>query len=195
MNIIKYLTIFFLLCLLTRCTSEGNNHVKIFRVADFSDFHVYAGSIGGGKELTFATDSIRKATAYRFLGNLEEVSDLYKNDSFEFFGNKITYTYYDTKVQTTMKILSDYKFRNDTLYVHKSDGSDVLAAYGNSDRLYQTRGLCCYPVKDKNQLQIYIKEKSTFTLDSVMLHAGYKSIEDLKTGDTIAWCNLKYIFE
>lgn len=195
MKILKYLPYIILGCMFIRCTSEGDIHTKIFRTYDSSDFHVYAGSADGGKEITFESDSLREATLTRLLGNINNIPDLYKDDTFEFFANKITYVYYDAKNQTIMKILSDYKFRNDTLFVYRSDASPIAAALGSAERLYQTRGLTCYPVKDKEQREIHIKDKSTFAIDSVLHYAGYNGVMEMKPGDTIAWCNIKYIYE
>lgn len=197
MKILKYLAISFFLFALIKCTSEGESKVKSLSRVDLSDFHAYAGkSPSGYVQITYKNESLRDVAANKLLGpNLDTPSNMYEFNSFEFFENKITYTYYLPGKEYITKFISDYEFRNDSLFVFKPDGIKIFAAIGNHDSLYMTKAIVCYPKQNSTERSIESRDKSAFTLDSVLYRSKYASLEDLTAGDTIAWCNVKYIYK
>lgn len=197
----KYLKYFILslfsLYAFTMCTEEGESKVKSYKRTDISDFHMYRGSPTGAVEVTFAHDTIRSAqVSIYFRGMYAASSSIYNDESYEFNEGKVTCIYYDTVAGGVRQIVADYEFRNDSLYVHRSDGSWYPMAPGTVDSLHQTMGLSRYLNEDKSAYITRKDDKRALNLDDVLKYAGYADRSELtEPTDTIMWCNVKYVFK
>jgi hypothetical protein len=179
------------------CTEEGESKVKSYKRTDVSDFHMYKGSPSGAEEITFAHDTIRnnQASIY-FRGQYAVAGSIYIDESFEFHEGKATCVFRDSVTNQTKTIVADYEFRNDSLYVHKSEGTWYPIAPGNIDSLYQTMALSRYANEDKTDYIVQRKNKHLTNLDEVLKEAGYADRNAMTDPtDTIMWCNVKYIYK
>jgi len=158
---------------------------------------MYKGSPSGAEEITFAHDTIRSSQAsIYFRGQYAVAGSIYVDESFEFHEGKATCVFYDSVTSRTKTIVADYEFRNDSLYVHKSDGTWYPIAPGSVDSLYQTMALFRYANEDKTDYIIQRKNKHLADLDEALKEAGYSDRNAMTDPtDTIMWCNVKYIYK
>lgn len=198
MKFLKYIVPFLIVVLVfVMCTSEGESKIKSYNRTDISDFHLYKGSPQGAEEILFANDSIRDLHMNNyFRGRYAAVGSVYIQETYEFNESKVTCVYYDVTNSMHKQVLSDYEFRNDSLYVLAVDGSWYPVALGNRDSLYQTMALSHFVSPNTGNDSIVRKEKGIVALDEVVRAAGFASSADMTNpGDTIAWCNVRYIYK
>ncbi|WP_165021306.1 hypothetical protein [Dysgonomonas sp. ZJ279] len=193
----KYLIFVFSLFLLSCGSDDGKSSVMRWTGENnISDFKRYVGTPDGGREFVIEgvdgngnpinVDSVKNAEVRR------RFNDSYKDGLFTYmtveFNNDII-TYVDS-----MKIVSTYQFKNDSLFVLRSDKKLIYVATGNTDSLYRVEGLLYYQLSDKEP-QIISSDKSV-DLETALKSAGYSSLQEMKNPlDTIIWCNVKYIFK
>lgn len=198
MKFINYLAlIIFSLSVFVMCTSEGETKVKSYNRTDVSDFHMYKGSPAGAEEVTFKNDSVRNAQVnIYFRGLYAATGSMYSRESFEFNDGKATCIFYDTIKGGSRQIVADYEFRNDSLYVFKSDVGWYPIAPGNADSLYQTMALSRFPNNIETGYIVRREDKTAVDLDDVIKYAGYADRSAMiDPADTIIWCNVKYVYK
>jgi len=179
------------------CSNEGEIKVKSYNRTDISDFHLYKGSPAGAEEILFPNDSIRDEHMNQyFRGRYAAVGSIYISETYEFNEGKITSVYYDLSNSSYKQIVTDYEFRNDSLYVLAVDGNWYSIALGNRDSLYQTMGLSHFVSPNTGNDSIVRKDKGLTTLDDIVKSAGFASPGAMTDPtDTVAWCNVKYIYK
>ncbi|MBK5719958.1 hypothetical protein JGH11_03645 [Dysgonomonas sp. Marseille-P4677] len=186
----------YLICLIVvlfvACNSDNENDVRTMRVQsiDLSDFNLYQGidtTAVNFNNLKKRDLIVRYFTAG---GRLAFNYALYDSITFQFNADRLTYTH-----EKKFKILSTYTFRNDSLFINKSDGSSLFIALGSSpENLYRRKSLIRFPLTEKKD--------TAFALDEILnLEKSLKIAKDISNRDfvnptdTIAWCNIIYNIE
>lgn len=174
--------------LFASCSSSDDATLR-WRKNDISDLKIYAGSSSGAIQVNYDTlkniDSLRTVLVGKYIGTIYN-SDLYSMMSMDFNGNKLTYI--DSIGR--YKIVSEYYFSHDSLYITKTDLSSIFIAQGTPDELYRRSGFTRY----RNSLgrDTVILHNEVLSLESVLDKAIYNNMQD--PTDTIVWLNAKYIF-
>lgn len=183
---------FFVIFLFAACGDDNENEVRTMRVQsiDLSDFNLYQGV--DTMAVNFNNLKKRDLVMRYFTadGRLTFNYALYDSLVFQFNGEHLTYT-----VNNRFKILSSYVFRNDSLFINKTDGTSLFIALGSSpDNLYRRKSLIRFPVTEKKD--------TAFALDEVLdLKKSLKIAKSISNRDfesptdTIAWCNIIYNIE
>ncbi len=193
MKKISYLIFFTLLFFLSCEKSNEESSILTARYVDVSDFTMYKGTDNGGVEVLFNNLKKNELLSYYFKTGYNQ--RFYKNISIDFNGNKITYINLNGK-----KIVSDYKFRNDSLFVITSDSiKEVFVALGSSENnLYRIRSLVRYPLpqeEGKEHKDTIVMSEEKVDLAKVLKLAKFDNLEDMKNPkDFIIWCNVIYMF-
>lgn len=185
----------------TACSSDSDNvedYIYKVRYRDLSSLSIYAGSAEGPVNVQYNNLKRTELARHYFQGRYNHL--LHDSLSIQFNGDLITYEY--PKSGSRWKIVSEYIYRNDSLYAIKTDGDYLFAALGgNRDSLYRQSSLVMYPyVAAPNVYRdtvVISDEPFDYEEDMASLPlAKYTSLDDLKTaGDTIVWCNVKYLFQ
>ncbi|MDR1707974.1 hypothetical protein [Dysgonomonas sp.] len=183
----------------TACSSDNEeDYIYKVRYRDLSSLSIYAGSAEGPVNVQY-NNLKRTELARRYFKGLYNHL-LHDSLSIQFNGDLITYEY--PRLRTTWKIVSKYTYRNDSLYAIKTDGDYLFAALGrNRDSLYRQLSLVMYPYMAAPNVYrdtVVISGKPfDYKKDMASLPlTKYTSLDDLKTvGDTIVWCNVKYLFQ
>lgn len=188
MKIALYVLLFMSFFILDSCTSDdGISSEMKNQFVDISDFSMYVGNQGGGVEVKY--NNLKKADLVRlYFGNKFKLDNI--KTTIEFNGDKITFS------DNGKKIVSNYIFRQDSLYVIKRGDSLSYVALGtNKNNLYQNKALAyCSTVLQDDTIAIYDDQR--LDLDKTLQLAGYTSLKDMvNPKDTIVWCNVKYIFK
>lgn len=192
MKNIKYL-IFVLLSIFFSCTSgDGESDVlKFSDSADVSDFKMYVGSEAAqkGELQKFEQDTIlylvRTYMSDQYNGTLFSLMTV------EFNNDMVTYV----DSINSLKILSTYQFKGDSLFAILSNGSSRFIAMGTTDSLYRTKSICRFPSAITGN-DSTLSFNDTLNLEKVLALSKYSSLNDMKsTSDTIMWCNVKYRFK
>ncbi|GAB6120688.1 hypothetical protein JCM30204_18370 [Dysgonomonas termitidis] len=163
---------------------------------DISDFQVYIGATGGAipipypPDTTGSIDSARNALYTRKMNSVYNVN-LFREMSVYFNEDKITYVdslgYY--------KIVSNYHFKDDSLFVLKGGNKDLFIAMGNMDTLYRIKGYARY-ISPKTGNDTISYHDFPLTPDIVAKLAGFPGAAAMESdNDTIVWLNAKYIFK
>ena len=193
MKKISYLIFFALLFFLSCEKSNEESSILTARYVDVSDFTMYKGTDNGGVEVLFNNLKKNELLSYYFKTGYNQ--RFYKNISIDFNGNKITYINLNGK-----KIVSDYKFRNDSLFVITSDSiKEAFVALGSSENnLYRVRSLVRYPLpqeEGKEHKDTIVMSEEKVDLAKVLKLAKFDNLEDMKNlKDSIIWCNVIYMF-
>ncbi len=193
MKKISYLIFFALLFFLSCEKSNEESSILTARYVDVSDFTMYKGTDNGGVEVLFNNLKKNELLSYYFKTGYNQ--RFYKNISIDFNGNKITYINLNGK-----KIVSDYKFRNDSLFVITSDSiKEAFVALGSSENnLYRVRSLVRYPLpqeEGKEHKDTIVMSEEKVDLAKVLKLAKFDKLEDMKNPkDSIIWCNVIYMF-
>lgn len=198
MKKIVYLVVLISL-LFTACSSDNEeDYIYKVRYVDLSGLSIYAGVENGPVKVQY-NNLKRTELARHYFGGLYNHL-LHDSLRIQFNGNLITYEY--PKSKSRWKIVSKYAYRNDSLFAIKTDGSYLFAAIGNNrDSLYRQLSLVMYPYKAAQNVYrdtVVISDKPfDYTKDMASLPlTKYTSLDELKTaGDTIVWCNVKYLFQ
>lgn len=210
-----------LFVLLSSCGNDGGKSPVIKRMnVDFRDFNVYCGSSQGAKEVSFDDlfevetsklnqDSLCRLLTIRFLGNsvYQDINSTNKNNliTFEFMGddgNMLTYT------DGSIKIVSSYIYKGDSLFVMKNGDDPVYVATKEADNdQFSRRLVTCGYISDvietneegeevtTSKLKTMTENGETYDLAKALKYAGYPSSESFTTSsDTLVWCNVKYIY-
>ncbi|GAB6008527.1 hypothetical protein [Dysgonomonas reticulitermitis] len=198
MKKIVYLVV--LICLVfTACSSDSEeDYIYKVRYRDLSSLAIYAGEAAGPVNVQYNNLKRTELARHYFAGLYNHL--LHDSLSIQFNGDLITYQYPESR--SRRKIVSKYAYRNDSLFAIKTDGTYLFAAMGNNrDSLYRRLSLVMYPyvvapdvyrdtVVISDQPFDYKKDMASLPLTK------YTSLDDLKAdGDTIVWCNVKYLFQ
>jgi hypothetical protein len=178
-------------------SDDGISPIKRWTgINDISDFQVYVGATGGAIPITYALDtmgridSARNALYTRKINSVYNAS-LFKGMSVYFNEDKVTYVdslgYY--------KIVSNYHFKDDSLFVLKDGNKDLFIAMGNIDTLYRIKGYARYTSpKTGNDTTSY--HNFPLTPDIAAKLAGFPNAAAMSDkNDTVIWLNAKYIFK
>lgn len=169
----------------------SDRKVLTVRSVDVSDFVVYAGSPSGGIEVEY--NNLKKAELLNYFFKGKYNPKLYDTFAVEFNQSKLTYTYPEA-IGSVRKIVSGYIYDRDSLFIFKNDGSRRFVALGTSDNLYRQKSLARF--KNKALRDTVLTFDETLSLDPVLKLRGISSIKELRdVKDTIAWCNVVYLFE
>ncbi|MDR2948722.1 MAG: hypothetical protein LBV71_05890 [Prevotella sp.] len=175
---------------LVSCSSDSDEIDDILTVVtvDLSDFTVYAGSAHGGVEVQF-NDLKRTELAQRFFGSRYNYN-LYGEIEIQFNDNMLTFV----DSTGTRKIVSNFEFKGDSLFINKSDGTKVFVALGTLDNLYRLQGLSRYRLtEEKDTIRVF---NEVLSLDKMLQVRGLTSLKDMTDPtDTIVWCNATYLFK
>lgn len=177
------------------CGSDNEDRkVYTSKSVDISGLMIYAGSENGPKEVIF--DNFRNNTLMtKYFTSRNYQPGLYGNITIEFYGDKL---YYDSG---SYRMVSDYVFEKDTLFIIKSDGTKLFVALGNSpDNLYLHQAVYYYLTNSitsdpENPSKREENRESTdvlLNIDSVLKYAGFENKLMTNPKDTIAWCNIIY---
>lgn len=176
------------------CQSENDNTSRKLtnKAIDISDFVVYAGSPTGGVEVR--NNNLRKSElmTYYFKSKYNPIQ--YEHYSMDFNSTKLTYIY-GANEANLFKVVSGYTFNGDSLFVIDLKDSLIYVGLGNDqNRLYRKAGLVRYPYSALRDT-VLVSEKESYDLQKVLGYMGYSSLSEMtNVKDTIAWCNMKYIF-
>lgn len=178
------------------CSSDDKESaVKKVGAVNIPEFKAYKGDPGGAIEIEF--NNLRKIDLVsQYFGN--DKIRLFINRSIEFNGDKLTYIYSEKESDrdADKRIVSNYEFRNDSLFIIKSDGTPLFVAKGsNQDDLSLTKGFALYPrpVTKKDTLHVF---NVALTTDTILELAGFSNLNEVTSkSDTIIWCNVNYRFE
>lgn len=187
--------ILFFIIIFARCSSDNDNVMR-WKENDTNDLHFYIGSPEGGISIAYDTvtkpginrDSLRNTIITRNFGAVYNAS-FYSLMTFEFNENKITYRD-SADISTSKKIISDYLFRNDSLFVIKADKKLSFIALGTSDKLYRPKSFARF--KNSAGRDTVITSDAPLDLQKVLDRAEISSFTN--PTDTIKWVNIKYIF-
>lgn len=197
MKKISLLMLPILIIILIRCGGgEGVSAVKTWTGKnDISDFQAYEGIAGGGvipitykPDVNGNIDSSRNAFFARKMTAYDE--QLFQYITIEFYEDKVTF------VDSTgnYKIVSNYHFKGDSLFVIKSGNRDAFIAQGTTDTLYRRKSYARYKSpKTGNDTVTY--HNSALDLETVAKAAGFSGSNAMDKGDTIIWLNARYIFK
>ncbi|MDR0824846.1 MAG: hypothetical protein LBN74_07095 [Prevotella sp.] len=189
MKKILYIILFCIL-IFESCGSDKYEADDILMVTnvDLSDFKIYAGSPEGGKEVQF-NDLKKTDLATRFFGTAYR-NNLYDKIEIQFNDKKLTFI----DSTGTSKIISDFEFQGDSLFVKKHDGGKVFVALGTSDNLYRMKGLSRYRLNEsKDTIRVF---NEPLGLDKMLTVRGLSSLNQMTDPtDTLIWCNAIYIFK
>ncbi|GEM_PF-2110264 len=186
--IILLATIVFVAC------SNDNEEVRTLRVrsVDLSDLNIRRGIDTVAVEFN---NLKRRELVDRFftVGNLAAFNPiLYDSLELQFNGGHLTYTFPQNRVK--YKILSSYTYRNDTLFITKTDGSSFFVAIGTPEHLYRRKSLIRFPLTQEKDTAFALDE--VLSLERSLQIARDISNRDFKEPtDTIAWCNILYNIE
>lgn len=198
-----YFFAFILTLFIVACSNDDDetSHKIVAKYVDISDFTMYQGTADGGVEVIF-NNIKRKDLATLYFDTVYKPR-LYSKMILQFNGDKLTLEEYTQDIATSSnlagrKTISRYVFRNDSLFILKSDTTvntiEKFVVLGSSpDLLYRTRSMVRYPLSaDKDTI---FSTDQHMNLEKVLKLAKYNSLEDMKrVGDTIAWCNMTYTF-
>lgn len=194
-----YLTILLLVILAAGCSSdeddEKRREVRVDYI-DVSDFLICKGSVIGADTITYNNLKERDLLIKYF--DTAYVANLYADMSIEFHDNGMMTYIYPVAGSNPKKILSNYTFRNDSLFVIKTDKSEIFIALGSSkENLYLKRSMVRYPIKrGAERYDTVYSTKEEVNLEKVLKLAGYSSESEFKSpADTIAWCNMRYLLK
>ncbi len=174
------------------CSNDNENEIKTMRVQsiDLSDFNLYKGI----DTTAVNFNDLKKrdlVVRYFTVGGQQAFNHiLYDSLVFQFNGDRLTYTH-----QNKFKILSSYIFRNDSLFINKTDGSSLFIALGSStDNLYRRKSLIRFPLTEARDTAFAVDE--VLNLDeSLKIAKRISKREFVNPTDTIAWCNIIYNIE
>lgn len=200
------------------CTSEGTSSVKRSRTVDYGDLTIYGGASpsgpvkywedGQGNEIS-NKDSLRNILMNKYFKSLPTAERKYiQKISFEFTDGRVTYLDENENNAYLLDILdqdgnfvekkrinlvvSTYEFKNDSLYIHLDNGNRFFAATRSKigDTLTIQRGFSYY----LTPMDSVVRMDTTGIVDRdiVLGYAGYSSLSDMVTGDTIVYSNAKY---
>jgi hypothetical protein len=182
--IILFCTLF-----LGSCGSDNDETDDILMVTnvDLSDFRIYTGSSEGGKEVQF-NDLKKTDLATRFFGTAYR-NNIYDKIEIQFNDKKLTFI----DSTGTTKIISDFEFQGDSLFIKKHDGGKIFVALGTYDNLYRMKGLSRYRLNNsKDSIRIF---NEPLNLDKMLAVRGLSSLSQMTDPtDTLIWCNAIYIF-
>lgn len=194
MKYLIYLLVVSVFSVLVGCSSSDDDvkpRERTVSYIDVSDFLVCQGSSEGADTIQYNNLKDRDLLALYFDTVYKPI--LYQGRIVEFFGDKLTYTY--PVGSSSNKILSSYVFDKDSLFIINSSKKRVFVALGSSENyLYYKRSMVRYPIKDTNRDTIF-STTNEMSLDKVLQLAGYDSKDNLTNpSDTIAWCNMVYVY-
>ena len=180
-----------------RCTSSDDRTIYTWNANNTEDIHFYKGSPEGGIGIPYDTinnpningDSLRAAIITLNFDNAYN-SYLYSLMTVEFNGDKIIYRD-SASLSTSKTIVSDYLFRNDSLFAIKSDKKYEFVALGNQDELYRLKGFARF--KNAAGRDTVISSDIPFDLPSTLNATGINGFTNQT--DTVKWVNVKYIFK
>ncbi|MFV0537729.1 MAG: hypothetical protein ACK5M3_10195 [Dysgonomonas sp.] len=196
----KIVCLIVLICLaFTACSSDSEeDYIYKVRYRDLSSLSIYAGSAEGPVNVQYNNLKRTELARHYFKGLYNHL--LHDSLSIQFNGDLITYEYPQSK--SKRKIVSKYIYSNDSLYAIKTNGDYLFAALGsNRDSLYRQLSLVMYPYLSAPNVYrdtVVISDKPfDYKKDIASLPlTKYTSLDDLKvSGDTIVWCNVKYLFQ
>ncbi|NDV78517.1 hypothetical protein [Dysgonomonas sp. 511] len=185
-------TLVLVLLAFAACGGDDEDERREFTVRsiDVSDFMVYNGNSEKGAEPIVFNNMYDRNLLTHFFKTIYAPS-LYNERTIEFYEKHITYT------TRTMKIKSDYLFRDDSLFVLNTNRDEIFVAQGTSEtNLYYTRTMVRHPkVKEDGKIDTIYVTSEKMDLEKVLKRAGYDKKEDFKNQeDTIAWCNMIYLY-
>jgi hypothetical protein len=194
------LFIFLGTCFLYNCSNDDKvSNQKTVNNIDMSDLTIYTGSEDGkGKEFLYNNIKQRDLAVEHFKTSYKP--DLYKNLIIEFNGDKLTYTFLNEN-NSLRKVVSDYVFRNDSLFISLYDTTngdsreEKFVALGSSpDFLYLRKTMVSYPSTDPESKDryTYIDTTEIMNLEKVLEIAKIDPGTYTNSRDTIAWCNMIY---
>ncbi|MDR1090530.1 MAG: hypothetical protein LBL79_05585 [Prevotella sp.] len=196
----KIVCLIILVCLVfAGCSNDSeDDYIYKVRYVDLSGLAIYAGEADGPVNVQYNNLKRTELARYYFRGLYNH--RIHDSLSIQFNGDLITYGY--PKSKSKWKIVSKYAYRNDSLFAVKTDGAYLFAAIGNNrDSLYRQLSLVMYPyvaAPDVYRDTVVISDRPfDYKKDIASLPlTKYTSLDDLKAdGDTIVWCNVKYLFQ
>jgi len=191
MKKIIYSIFVFMLAFVSCGDDDKISSERTVRYIDLSDLTVYKGSPNGGEKIIY-NDLKNRIQANYFFRN-QFTPEQYQFYSIEFNKDRLTYVW-GVSEGNQNKIVSTYTFENGKLSILNADTLRLVAYGDDLNNLYLRKSLARYPLpgQDKDTIQVF---DVTIGMDTILKLAGHQSIDDLKLeGDTIVWCNMKYIF-
>ncbi|WP_051697653.1 hypothetical protein [Prevotella sp. 10(H)] len=188
-----------LIIVLVRCSSgDGVSAVKRWSEAnDISDFQVYTRNDQGALEpmkykpdMNGSTDSAYNAFFTQKMATPYD-AQLFRYFTAEFYEGKLTFV----DSARTAKIVSEYYFKDDSLFIIKSGNKDAFVAMGNMEELYRTKSYARYlsPYTGNDTVSNY---DVPLNLEKVAGLAGFSASEIIPDSkDTLIWLNAKYVFK
>lgn len=196
MKKITYLILLMLFALIG-CNSDNEDSTVLKQMyIDISDFTMYRGAPGGAVEVNF-NNLKKRDLVNRYLSKVYNPNE-YSFFTMQFNDEKLRYVE-STNGRTGRQIISNYAYISDSLYIYVRDtvkAIDTLkfvALVDNNNNLFRHKGLCRYPYPEKEDTVRSFNERLNLArMLELSGHNNLKNMTDPK--DTIAWCNVRYLF-
>lgn len=215
MKMLKYIfTAIILLLVAYSCMSDSENREVRFSKSDLSELTIYYGSKEGVKTVEIGGDSIQDMDSLHLAIMNNYFKSQFRSDRERFEGGGVRYEFSNNRVtyinrnNTSLgQLVSTYEFRDDSLFIDLSDGSQYFAGLGTSpsDIHYHSGFAYYYFYEDsitpkKDTLKV-LRDSTIFTKDELLTNKliaekfGFtEDFSDMAAKDTIVWCNVIYRF-
>lgn len=195
------------------CMSDSENREVRFSRSDLSGLTIYYGSEEGVKTVEIGGDSIQNMDSLHLAIMNNYFKSQFRSDRERFEGGVVRYEFSDDHVtyinlkDTIGQLVAKYEFRDDSLFINLSDGSQYFAGLGTSpsDIHYHSGFAYYYFYEDsitpkKDTLKV-LRDSTIFTKDKLLTNKliaekfGFtEDLSDMAAKDTIVWCNVIYRF-
>lgn len=188
---------YILIAILFITTSCTNDPEAIHWRQNITDLNVYAGSDDGGVMINFDNIEDKEGIINKYIGSAYK-KDRYSSSYVNFISDsKLEYLFADSDNSSkNYKILGNYQFISDSLFVYTAKDSAIFIAEGNKQQFYFTKSFVKYKIeeiKDGKTIKKDVIEERNYTLNLDSVKAITKNPLTDKN-DTISWINVKYYF-
>lgn len=165
---------------------------------DITDFQAYQGSDEGRGAIPviYPLDTLGRIDSARNALYTRKIRPVYNANLFKgmsVFLNDGKVTYVDSMGH--YKIVSNYQFRNDSLFAIRDGNKDLFIAMGNMDSLYRIKSYAYY-ISPKTGKDTISYHDFPLTPDIMAKLAGFPNAAAMDDkNDSIIWLNAKYIFK
>lgn len=195
-NITTLVATTLLACCFIACGGDNDrNEMRWTGNNDTVEVSIIVGSAEGGKLLPPMEDKkLRAKYVQRHFADQYKI-DFYSKLSVEFNDNLLTYI--DSAKRT--QIIAPYQFNGDSLFVSKSNRTNIYIALGNKAKLHRNWGGWRTIVTKPNETSPTVtvgKANRAIVADDILKAAGFDNLSEIRNPkDTLTWLNVKYNFD